>query len=200
MAIRIHRARGCRTVGLGAYNGNAYDLAALRVDPKNKIVLPDRATVIERYDDAGLVLIYMEKRAHIGAHFTHPVSIANYRKGMGCAVKLNEGALLIETFGEFGFMEGSVSMKLLAVVPRGMEVEQRAGLIGGYGGRAGSTRPAGAVNPARDEPKPALTKQAKGTPPAWLPPTAEDGWHEIPALPDIQRRASGVAEKLQKSK
>ncbi|HEV8062758.1 MAG TPA: hypothetical protein VGP68_22955, partial [Gemmataceae bacterium] len=193
---RTHLMNG----GFKAYDGNAYDGAALRVDPKLKLVLPDRATVIERHDDAGLVLIYMEKHSHFGAHVRHPVSIANFRKEMGCAAKLDKGALLIGTFGELGFMEGSRNMKLFVVVPRGMEVAQRAGLSGGYGGRGGATRPPGAINPARDEPKPALTKPANGSPPAWLPPTAEDGWHEIPALPDVQRRAGGVAEKLQKAR
>jgi hypothetical protein len=114
---------------------------------------------------------------------------------LGCAVKLDKGALLIGTFGDFGFMEGSVSMKLLALVPQGIEVEQREGLIGGYGGRAGATRPRTAINPARGEPKPALTKSVNGTPPRWLPPTVDDGWHEIPALPDVGRRASIVERK-----
>jgi uncharacterized protein (TIGR03067 family) len=77
--------------GFKAYNGKAYDLAALRVDPKVKVVLPERATVIERHDQAGVLLVYMEKRARIGAHLARPVSIADYRKTMGCAVKLENG-------------------------------------------------------------------------------------------------------------
>src|SRR5262249_16660079 len=126
--------------GFKAYNGKAYDVAALQVEPKRKVVVPDQATVVERHDQAGVLLVYMEKRASIRAHFTRSVSIADYRKAMGCAVKLEQGALLIGTFGEFGFLEGATSMKLLVLVPPQVEVERRVGLIGGYGGRAGSER------------------------------------------------------------
>jgi uncharacterized protein (TIGR03067 family) len=182
--------------GFKAYNGKAYDKAALCVEPKSKVVLPDRATVVEQHDQAGVLLVYMEKRAVIRAHFPRPVSIADYRKTMGCAVKLEKGALLIGTFGEFGFLEGGVSMKLLVLVPPKVEVERREGLIGGYGGRAGSERPPTAINPTRDDPKPALTKSKAGAPPCWLPPTVEDGWHEIPAVADVERRVSkGEKEK-----
>jgi uncharacterized protein (TIGR03067 family) len=181
--------------GYKAYNGQVYDKAALRVEPKLKVVLPEMATVVERHDQTDVLLVYMEKSAHIGAHLTRSVSIADYRKTMGCAVKLEKGALLIGTFGEFGFLEGGASMKLLVLVPPGVEVERRAGLIGGYGGRAGSERAPTAINPTRDDPKPALTKSKEGTPPCWLPPTVEDGWHEIPAVADIERRVSKGEKK-----
>jgi uncharacterized protein (TIGR03067 family) len=181
--------------GFKAYNGKAYDVAALHVGPKQKVVVPDKGTVVERHDQADVLLVYAEKRANIRAHFVRSVSIADYRKAMGCAVKLDDGALLIGTFGEFGFLEGAVSMRLLVVAPRKLEVETRAGLIGGYGGRAGADRPAGAINPTRDDPKPALTKSKEGTPPRWLPPAAEDGWHEIPAVADTERRVAKGEKK-----
>jgi uncharacterized protein (TIGR03067 family) len=181
--------------GFKAYNGRAYDRAALCVDPKVKVVLPDKATVVEQHGQADVLLIYMEKRAVIRAHFPRPASIAAYRKTMGCAVKLEKGALLIGTYGEFGFLEGGTSMKLLVLVPPKVEVERRVGLIGGYGGRAGSERPPTAINPTRDDPKPALTKSKEGMPPCWLPPTVEDGWHEIPAVADVERRVSKGEKK-----
>ena len=65
--------------GFKAYNGRAYDVAALAVGPKAKLVLPDKATVVEKHDQEGVVLICMEKRASIGAHFPRPVSVADYR-------------------------------------------------------------------------------------------------------------------------
>lgn len=181
--------------GFKAYNGKVYDVAALRVGPKTKVVVPDRATVVERHDQADVLLVCMEKRAFIGAHFARSVSVADYRTKMGCAAKLDKGELLIGTFGEFGFLEGSVSMRLLVFAPPKIEVEQRAGLIGGYGGRAGSERNPKAINPARDDPKPALTKSEEGKPPHWLPPAAEDGWHEIPAVADAERRVEKVEPK-----
>jgi uncharacterized protein (TIGR03067 family) len=179
--------------GFKAYNGKAYDVTALRVGPGAKVVVPDEAAVVGRHDQAGVLLVCMEKRAHIGAHFNHAVSVADYRKKMGCAVKLEKGELLVGTFGEFGFFEGSVTMRLLVLVPPKVEVVQRAGLNGRYGGRAGSERDPKAINPGRDDPKPALTKSEDGTPPRWLPPAVEDGWHEVPAVADAERRA-GKAE------
>ncbi len=176
--------------GARAYNGTAYDVAALQIEPDRKVVLPDSATVVERSDQADVLLVYMAKSAWILAHYSESVSIAEYRKTMGCAVKLEKGALLVGTFGEYSFMEGAVSMSLLVLVPPNVEVERRAGLIGGPGGRAGSQRNPNAINPAHGDPKPALTKFKEGTPRRWLPPTAEDGWHEIPAVPDVDRRVS----------
>jgi uncharacterized protein (TIGR03067 family) len=181
--------------GFTAYNGRAFDQCALSVDPKLKIVLPDKATVVERHDRAGVLLVFMEKRASIRAHFPRPVSIAEYRRTMGCAVKLENGELLIGTFGEFGFLEGATQMKLLVLVPPKVEVEQRAGLIGGYGGRAGTERPANAINPTREDKKPSLTQSKEGTPPRWVSPTDEDGWHEIPSVPDVDWRASKSEKK-----
>jgi hypothetical protein len=69
-------------------------------------------------------------------------------------------------------------------------VDYRAGLIGGYVGRSGSERPKDAINPTRDDPTPPLTKTKEGRPDVWLPPSVEDGWHAIPAVPDIGRRVS----------
>ena len=174
--------------GFKAYNGKAYDKAALCVSPKLKVVVPDKETVVKEHDQADVLLIYMEKSAHRGAHLNKSVSIAEYRKTMGCVVKLEKGALLIGTYGEFGFLEGANSMKLLVLVPPKVEVERRADLIGGPGGRAGTERSPTAINPARDDPKPALTKSKEGTPPCWLPQTAEDGWHEIPSVADVEQR------------
>jgi hypothetical protein len=113
---------------------------------------------------------------------------------------MGKGELLIGTFGEFGFLEGSVSMRLLVLVPPKVEVEQRVGLIGGYGGRAASERDPKAINPTRDDPKPALTKSEVGTPLRWLPPAVEYGWHEIPAVADTEWRAGKVEEKKERKK
>jgi uncharacterized protein (TIGR03067 family) len=178
--------------GFRAHNGQAYDVAALLIDPKQKVVVPKRAALVERHDAPDVLLVYMQKRSFIRAHLPRASSVLDYRSKLGCAVKLEKGELLVGTFGEFGFLEGSVSMRLLIVAPRKLDVEQRAGLSGGYGGRAGSERPAGAINPARDDPKPALAKSKEGTPPRWLPPTEEDGWHEIPSVPDGKRLSSKV--------
>ncbi len=174
--------------GFKVYNGQAYDKVAVYVEPKTKVLLPDKATEVGKHDQADVLLIYMQKRMGFKYHVDHSVSIADHRKTMGCAIKLEKGSLLIGTFGEFSFLEGSCSMKLLVLVPGKVEVERRVGLSGGYGGRAGSERAPELINPKRDDPKPALAESKKGAPECWLPPTTEDGWHEIPAVPDIDRR------------
>jgi uncharacterized protein (TIGR03067 family) len=174
--------------GFKAYNGKAYDKAALCVGPKAKVVVPDKDTEVRPHDQADVVLICMEKRINFRAHFVKSVNITDYRGRMGCAVKLEKGALLIGTFGEFNFFEGACAMRLLVLVPPKVEVEKRVGLIGGYGGRGGSDRPPELINPTREDPKPALTKMKKGPPDCWLPRAAEDGWHEIPAVADVEQR------------
>ncbi|HYV39250.1 MAG TPA: TIGR03067 domain-containing protein [Gemmataceae bacterium] len=176
--------------GFKSYNGKAYDKAFLCIGPKTKLVLPDKNTEVGQHDLADVVHIFMEKRASIGGHFAFPTSITTYRNRLGCAVKLEKGAILIGSWGEYGFLEGAVAMRLLIMVPPKVDVERQVGLIGGYGGRAAQDRAPEMINPTRDDPKPALTKTKKDTPDCWLPPTAEDGWHEIPAVTDTSRRVS----------
>jgi len=178
-----------RTVsGRFNYNGKAYDRASLWIDPKTKLVLPDAHTEVIRNDDANAVVISMEKRM---THYSHGGDdywpISKHRSRLGCAVKLEKGNLMIGTFGEYSYLEGSESLRLVIQVPANVEVIRRAGLIGGMGGRAGSERPPELINPARGEPKPALTKTKESRPEFWLPPQVEDGWHEIPAVADRER-------------
>jgi uncharacterized protein (TIGR03067 family) len=176
--------------GFMLHNGKTYDKAAVFLEPKAKLVLPDKATVVGRHDQGDVVLLYMAKRIQMGFHVSHPVSVLDYREKMGCAVKREKDALLIGTYGEFGFLEGNVSMALLVLVPPNFEVERRAGLIATYGKQSGAPRSKDAINPARDDPKPALTKTKEGSPGVWLTPVVEDGWHAIPAVPDVERRVS----------
>src|ERR1043165_1396316 len=180
--------------GFKAYNGKIYDKTILCINPKDTLVLPKNA-IVERHDKADEVLIFMEKRADIRAHFPRPFSVVDQRDRLGCAAKLEKGLVLIGTFGEYSFLEGSVKMKLLIVAPKNAVIEFREGLSSAYGGRGGSDRPANAINPTRDDPKPTLSKTKEGMPACWLAPTAEDGWHAIPASADVDRRVAKVAKK-----
>jgi hypothetical protein len=176
--------------GFKIYNGKAYDRASLWIDPKTKLVLPDKSTEVVRSDEANAVVIYMEKRMHHGFHGHKPNWPITYgRPGMGCAVKLEKGNLVIGTFGEFYYKEGADNIRLVVHVPGKVEVIRKAGLVGRPGGTDGSDRHPELINPAPGEPKPALTKRKEGRPETWLAPTVEDGWHEIPAVPDRERRA-----------
>jgi hypothetical protein len=182
--------------GFKIYNGTAYVKASFWVGPKTKLVLPDKDTKVVRHGEFNAAAIYMEKRfEHYGHGHVSVWPIPRGRRTMGCAIKLHKGELLIGTFGEFYYLEGGHSMRLVVHVPRDVQVRRRAGLTGGMGGRAGSERPPELINPAPGEPRPALTEKYKGRPELWLPPTVEDGWHEIPAVPDPQRRAARNAEK-----
>jgi hypothetical protein len=176
--------------GFKIYNGRAYDRASLWISPQTKLVLPDEATEVVRYDEANAVVIYMEKRMEHHMHIDKSVwPVSGSRPHMGCAVKLEKEYLLIGTFGEFGYMEGANSMRLVVKVPSKVEVTRKAGLVGTNGWDAGSERSPALINPGPDEPRPALTKKKDGHPESWLPPTVEDGWHEIPAVADRERRA-----------
>jgi uncharacterized protein (TIGR03067 family) len=170
--------------GFMNHNGLAYDKSAILLAPKTKLVLPDKATVVGRRDKGDAILIYMAKRAQLGFQVRRPASVLDYRDTMGCAVKLEKGALLIGTYGEFSFFEGNVSMSLLVLLPPNVEIEQRAGLVGVFGGFGN------ALNPTRHDAMPTLKKTKQGTTDVWLPPRAEDGWHAIPAVPDVEQRVS----------
>jgi hypothetical protein len=158
--------------GFKTYNGRAYDKASLWIDPKIKLVLPDEATEVVRHAAPNTVNIYMEKNIQ---HYYHTDQttwpILGHRPKMGYAIKLENGTLLIDTFGEFSYIEGANSLRLMVEVPREVEVIRRRGLD------------------ASRHPRPALTKKRKGQSEVWLPPEKEDGWHEIPALADLHRRA-----------
>src|SRR5262249_17268054 len=150
---------------------------------------PEEASVA-RHDEADEVIVYMEKSMHLGCHLDHSVSIKDERNEMGCVVKLEKEGLFIGSFGEYSFMEGACWMKMVVIVPSKVEVERRMGLLGRPRRRSGSEPQPSFINPTRSDPKPALTKTREGRSECWLAPKVEDGWHEIPAVADRERRAS----------
>jgi hypothetical protein len=58
------------------------------------------------------------------------MSIQTARKKMGGAVRADETALLLATFGEWSSKVGGALMHLLLMIPEGIEVEKRANLSG----------------------------------------------------------------------
>src|SRR5262249_50842638 len=149
--------------GFKTYNGTAYDRACLWIEPKTRLVLPDSATEVVRYDAPHTVTIYMEKRINHHSHHGDDLwPIPKDRPAMGCAVKRENGALVIGSFGEYGYMEGGVRLRLLVQVPREVEVSRKAGLVGGLGGLGGNERSPGLIDPAPGEPRPTLTEQREG--------------------------------------
>ena len=120
----------------------------------------------------------MGKRLTYLGHPPEPMSIRSGRKNMGCAVKTEGGALVIATFGEWdSHIEGGAGLKLVAVVPAGLGVEQRTGLSGETSAARG--------RPGRNQTKP---PDAKGG--YWYAPaTPADGWKAVPDQPDPNRTA-----------
>lgn len=177
--------------GYKTYNGAAFDKCKLCLDKNVKLVLPDSATKVIYDSEPNELVLYMEKGASHGSHHSESNwPIPKARKNMGCAVKSEKGCLLIGTFGEFSYMEGAEYMKLVVHVPKDAEVERRPGLIGGRGGRSGSERLPGSINPGPGEAKPLLTEKKTEQSACWLAPSKEDGWHEIPVEPDLERNAA----------
>lgn len=153
-------------------NGTAFDRAGIDLGTARKVVLPDTAAV-RRSAEAGAVELLMAKRLAFGGHPPARVSIRDARRNMGCAVKAEGDALVVATYGEWdSHIEGGADMRLVAVVPEGVEVEQRKGLSGeASAGREWRgeylTRP----------------KDAKGG--WWYGPASPAGeWSAVPAVPD----------------
>ncbi len=159
-------------------NGTAYDQAAVDLGKAKKVVLPDSAT-IRRAREAGKVQLFMAKTLSFGGHPPEPMSIRGARKNMGCAVQVEEDSLVVATYGEWeSRIEGGAHMKLLVIVPDGVEIEQRKGLSGpGSAGREWHGQ--------------YLTKPKDAQGGYWYGPASPaDGWTAVPAVPDGTRTAS----------
>jgi hypothetical protein len=158
-------------------NGSAFDKAVVEIGRHKKIILPDTAT-LPQDGDAGKLQIFMKKTLSFYGHPPESMSIRQARKNMGCALQMEKDALVVSTFGEWDSLkEGGTNLKLLIVVPMGIEVETRARLSG--------------VNSVGREWKGKyLTKPVEVKEGYWYGlATPGEGWEAIAAVPDEQRRA-----------
>src|SRR5262245_11761210 len=110
-------------------NGTAYDRATVEVGSATRIVLPDNATV-RRTGEGGPLRLFMAKRLAFAGHPPQPMGVRDARANMGCATKPEGNGVVIATFGEWGNIEGGADIKIVAEVPNGLAVEQRAELSG----------------------------------------------------------------------
>jgi hypothetical protein len=158
-------------------NGTAYDRAAVDLGKANKVVLPDSA-VVRRAGEAGKLQLFMAKTLSFAGHPPEPMSIREARKNMGCAVRMEGVSLGIATYGEWDSRkEGGAHMKLIAMVPEGVEVEQRKGL-------------SGPDSAGREWHGQYLTKPKDAQGGWWYGPASPaDGWVAVPAAPDPERTA-----------
>jgi hypothetical protein len=143
-------------------NGTAHDRAVLDLGAVTKVVLPAEATV-RRGGEAGKVQLLMAKRLSFYGHPGHAMSVRVTRTGMGCATRNEGAAIVVAIHGEWDSgIEGGARVDLVAVVPDGVEVEQRAGL----------SKPLDATR-------------------AWVGLSLPaEGWTAAPDVPDTERSAS----------
>jgi hypothetical protein len=157
-------------------NGTAYDRATVELGSANRIVLPDTATV-RRTGEGGPVRLFMAKRLAFVGHPPEPMGVRDARMNMGCAVKPEGNGLVIATFGEWSTIEGGADIKLVAEVPGGLAVEQRAEL-------------SGVASAARGWQGVVVTKPADAKGGYWYGPSSPaPGWSAVPDEPDSDRTA-----------
>jgi hypothetical protein len=163
--------------GLTIENGSAFDKAAVDMAPYEKVVVPTEA-VVQRSKDDQRLQIFMQKTLSFAGHPTEPISIRTARKNMGCAVKAEQEALVVATFGEWDSrIEGGANIRVVLIVPAGIEVERRAQL-------------SGPKSDGHEWHGQYLTKPKEVEEGYWYgPATPADGWRAIPDVPDPERRA-----------
>jgi hypothetical protein len=157
-------------------NGDAYDHAAVDIGNYQKVVVPDTARLRREGSEKKLQLFM---RKHLGFHGHPPqsMSIRAARKNMGCAVKDDDGTLVLATFGEWSSIEGGANMEVEVLVPEGLEVGTRGGL-------------SGPESAGREWHGAYLTKPKELKEGWWYGPAAPaEGWKAVPDVPDALRRA-----------
>ncbi len=158
----------------------AFDQAALDTEKYKKVILPDTAEI--RREEKGTELqVFMKKTLGFAGHPPEAMSIRTARKHMGCAVREEDGSLVLATFGEWdSHIEGGAQMGIEVHIPEGVAMEQRAGLSG--------ERSAG-----REWHGAYLTKPKEVKDGWWYGPASPaEGWQAIPDVPDPGRRAAAA--------
>jgi hypothetical protein len=110
-------------------NGTVYDVATIDGHGVANVFLPSNASV-QRTPGAQSIQLFMAKELSFYGHPPEPITLRTVRAYMGCAIKRESQALLVATYGEWSSIEGGSSLRLLAVVPDGIEVVLRDGLAG----------------------------------------------------------------------
>jgi len=158
-------------------NGTAHDRATIDLGTARKVALPDTAAV-RRAGEARKVQLFMAKTLSFAGHPPESMSVRGARKNMGCAIRIEGDALVVATYGEWDSrVEGGAHLKLVAVVPAGVEVERRNGLSGPDS--TGHSRHGQHLS----KPKGAQDGYWYG------PASPAEGWTAVPAVPDVERTA-----------
>jgi hypothetical protein len=155
-------------------NGTVYDRARIDAQGVVKVVFPKDAIVRHTHAPEAIQL-FMAKQLQFFGHPPAPINLRSARAYLGCATRKDGQALLVATYGEWGSKEGGARIRLLALVPEGIEIDQRDELSGpqspaNHGAEMSSAGPDGywygAKAPAKD-------------------------WTALPSSPDPERTAKG---------
>lgn len=111
--------------------GYAFDWAKGDLHEVKRVVAPADAEV--RPDAQGdTFVVYMQKTLDYSGEVAGPMSIRTLRQRMGVAARMENDALLLATYGEWNGTPGSggASIRLVILVPPGVQVDRRAELSG----------------------------------------------------------------------
>jgi hypothetical protein len=157
-------------------NGSVFDKSTIDLGEAYRVILPDN-TKVYRMTEHGKIYVFMEKQQGYAGHPTHQMTLLGLRKNMGCVARIEDGALVVATFGEWdSHIEGGAMMKIVVIVPEGLEIEKREGLSGERSAGHQHLSLAGLKEEDLDEDDK-----------AWRIPA--DGWTAIPDVPDPNRIA-----------
>jgi hypothetical protein len=166
-------------------NGSAYDRAVVDLGSAKRIVLPNDA-VVRRTGKSEKVQLFVKKTLAYAGHPGEPMSIREARNNMGCAVKVEGDTLVVATVGEWdSFIEGGGHIRLVAVVPEGVELELRKGLSGPT-----------SDGQEWDRKRPPGLRGMRGVA-SYKPVSLEKGWTAVPDVPDPNRTTAADAGRVQ---
>jgi hypothetical protein len=109
-------------------NGAAYERGWLTLRSDQVLVVPDIAVVEET--DTKSVQFFVSKSLGYSGHPPHPIRIGLARSHYGIAYQFKDDKCVISTFGEWSNIDGSATIELLVLIPRGQKFEKEAGLHG----------------------------------------------------------------------
>jgi len=155
-------------------NGTVYERARVAMKGVSKVVLPKDA-IVRRTQAPEAIQLFMAKQLQFFGHPPGPINLRSARAYLGCAIRNDNHALLVATYGEWGSMDGGARVHLLALVPEGLPVERRGDLSGAQsvanqGAELSSAGPDGYWYGARAPAK---------------------GWTALPSGPDPEKNAEG---------
>lgn len=109
-------------------NGTVFESGALELQKASTLVLPENAVVEEH--DGPTVRFFLTKSLSCAGHPPVRMHYDQSRTHFGIAQRLEDKAVVVSTFGEWTNRGGSAMVRMLVLVPRGLEYELKEGLHG----------------------------------------------------------------------